>query len=398
MSITANVAAPSQQAQQAQQKQPSNNDLLSEFFSTCDQNKSNVYDIDFFKTVFKLCRPEKNTETSSSAKLSYCAELEEHIACLESFAASELISNQLNFVAPLLERIATANNPDSHTLNSNLAQQLLSNIRQGEVLFSRTSIITEQANNSLHGPFGITASEHENGWQLNGALNAVLLNKAVSHHLVLATLPNNTTLLTYLPIKTAGVVTAEHAHLGAPKANGSQFEIANLTLKNVLVNNGVIGELSTHPIVDIVTRSRIMAAIRHNQYTRICLDKLTAFLKARISNGEPLISQQVIQHRLAKLEARLSSSCALSRYSLQKMALGKDTQALASASKLLASELLVSASKQALHLGGITHFQKNRPIANSYTEANWANFFLEPKELLLRNILDTSVSERHQKA
>lgn len=403
MSNTADVAAPSQQVH-AQQKEASNTDLLSEFLNLCDQNKANTYDIDFFKTVFKLCRPE------TTSKFSYYAEFEEHIAYIESFAAGELISNQLNFVAPLLELTATmgnshsslnphnSHNPHSNTVNSKLAQQLLSSIRQGDMLFSRVLTIPEQAKNSTQAPFGVSASENKNGWLLNGALNVVLFNKAVSHYLVLATLPNNNTLVTYLPTQTAGITTAEHAQLGAPKANNSQFEIANLRLQNVLVNNGAIGEINTQAIFDLVARSRIMTAIRHNQYTRMCLDKLILFLKSRISNGDPLINQQVIQHRLAKLEARLSSSCALSRYSLQQMAAGKDTQALASACKLLASELLVYASKQALHLGGITHFQKNRPIANSYTEANWANFFLEPKDLLLRNILDTSVSERHQKA
>lgn len=406
MSNTADVAAPSQQVH-AQQKEASNTDLLSEFLNLCDQNKANTYDIDFFKTVFKLCRPE------TTSKFSYYAELEEHIAYIESFAASELISNQLNFVAPLLELTATMANShsslnphssyNSHNSHSNaenpkLAQQLLSSIRQGEMLFSRVLTIPEQVKDSTQAPFGISASENKNGWLLNGALNVVLFNKAVSHHLVLATLPNNNTLVTYLPTQTAGITTAEHAQLGAPKANNTQFEIANLRLQNVVVNNGAIGEINAQAILDLVARSRIMSAIRHNQYTRMCLDKLILFLKSRISNGDPLINQQVIQHRLAKLEARLSSSCALSRYSLKQMAVGKDTQALASASKLLASELLVYASKQALHLGGITHFQKNKPIANSYTEANWANFFLEPKELLLRNILDTSVSERHQKA
>ncbi|MDO6423701.1 acyl-CoA dehydrogenase [Saccharophagus degradans] len=400
MSNTADVAAPSQQVH-AQQKEASNTDLLSEFLNLFDQNKANTYDIDFFKTVFKLCRPE------TTSKFSYYAELEEHIAYIESFAASELISNQLNFVAPLLELTATMGNshsshnshiPHSNAENPKLAQQLLSNIRQGEMLFSRVLTIPEQAENSTQAPFGVSASENKNGWLLNGALNVVLFNKAVSHHLVLATLPNNNTLVTYLPTQTTGITTAEHAQLGAPKANNTQFEIANLRLQNVLINNGVIGEINTQAILDLVARSRIMSAIRHNQYTRMCLDKLILFLKSRTSNGDPLINQQVIQHRLAKLEARLSSSCALSRYSLKQIAVGKDTQALASASKLLASELLVYASKQALHLGGITHFQKNKPIANSYTEANWANFFLEPKELLLRNILDTSVSERHQKA
>ncbi|WGO99062.1 acyl-CoA dehydrogenase [Saccharophagus degradans] len=406
MSNTADVAAPSQQVH-SQQKEASNTDLLSEFLNLCDQNKANTYDIDFFKTVFKLCRPE------TTSKFSYYAELEEHIAYIESFAASELISNQLNFVAPLLELTATMGNshsslnphnshnshiPHSNAENPKLAQQLLSNIRQGEMLFSRVLTIPEQADNSTQAPFGVSASEDKNGWLLNGALNVVLFNKAVSHHLVLATLPNNNTLVTYLPTQTTGITTAEQAQLGAPKANNTQFEIANLRLQNVLINNGAIGEINTQAILDLVARSRIMSAIRHNQYTRMCLDKLIIFLKSRTSNGDPLINQQVIQHRLAKLEARLSSSCALSRYSLKQMAVGKDTQALASASKLLASELLVYASKQALHLGGITHFQKNKPIANSYTEANWANFFLEPKELLLRNILDTSVSERHQKA
>ena len=166
MSNIADVAAPSQQVH-AQQKEASNTDLLSEFLNLCDQNKANTYDIDFFKTVFKLCRPE------TTSKFSYYAELEEHIAYIESFAASELISNQLNFVAPLLELTATMgnshsslnphssynphnpHNPHNNTENPKLAQQLLSSIRQGEMLFSRVLTIPEQAKNSTQAPFGV---------------------------------------------------------------------------------------------------------------------------------------------------------------------------------------------------------------------------------------------------
>lgn len=364
-------------------------DIFQELLNHFKGNKESCYNTEFFKAILTLFARSVVNNEGGEDYVTNLAKFEWEIAHLDSFAASETLSNQVNFAIPVLNTLWQATS-DSRTPEAKTLNKIIERSKQGEIIFSRILYKPEQTPCSQQGPFDVTAVERNGGWLLNGTLETVLLNGSASHHLIIATTPNNTNIVVCLPVHTKGFDTVQSALLGHAR-DDNHFKVASIALNGLFVNHSsVLGGLTTTEAITIISRGRIMSSIRNNQLVRICLDNIIEFLKSRLSNGDPLINQQVIRHRLASLEARLSTSKALSQHSLDHISAADEIQMLSSASKLLSTELLLSTSKQALHLGGITHFQKNKTLSTRYLEANWAKFFLEPREILIRNILATT--------
>jgi alkylation response protein AidB-like acyl-CoA dehydrogenase len=312
---------------------------------------------------------QESTATALPTEIIFNAILAEQLARFAAFAAGELVAHQLNFISPFINRYG------EH--KDNLWQTCIN----GDLLFSR--IFYESTEQFRLGKTATVAKKNIDGWQLNGTLPVMLLGPDTDFHLVLATTDANKLNAFLVPVNAEGI----HFISQAPLSFDGQYVIAKAALINVNVGKDAqLADIDNEYLNSLIAKNRIFSSVIFTGRARLNLDALLRFLRTRNSNGQPLINLDVLRHRLAALDAECSMSRAFSYCALATQLDDAEFQSLANGCKFFAAELMQKISREALHLGGITHYRTDSEISQSYRETRWNSFFVEADEILLQNI------------
>lgn len=295
------------------------------------------------------------------------------VGAFSSFAIGDLALHQLNFISPVLSALPA----------TGFAADFRLSIQHGETLCSR--ILYDASDCQQQRLTSVKAEPTESGWRLNGDLPVLLMAPDTRWHLVFAMVENAPNVKVFMLNKEAlGMVVTSQA----PVSADSGCVLVRATLSNVTLEREMcMGDVSTECIVKLLLESQILESCRLNSRARALLDSIIEFLRARRSADRPLLERDVLQHRLAALDAEWSMSRALNCHSIETHLLGQDVHSLANSCKYLASTLMQNIASAALHLGGITHYRKDSPIAQAYQEVCWNALLVERDERLLADIL-----------
>ncbi|NTS75297.1 hypothetical protein HR060_00340 [Catenovulum sp. SM1970] len=299
--------------------------------------------------------------------------MDESLGALPSLLASELIAYQLNIVAKLLDTGDTVEKSATSTLQA---------IASGKTLFSR--IAYELENEITPSKTNIIATCKGDTWQLNGDLPPVLLSPEVNMHLVFAKVEQTQNLAAFVISRnSSGISESSQTQLSI----SDRFTVANLTLDKVEVGElHRLKHLNPEIIREAFLNHRVLSCLRLNNRTRINLDNITAFLRSRKSNNKPLLDNDVLKQKLATFEAEWLTNKALTNKALTKVLVDDSCKELTHAAKFLTSQLMQQVSKEAMHLGGVKHYQKGSRLSGHYQESFWGTLFLESEEYLLNDI------------
>lgn len=349
--------------------------LLSNFIESANKNEY----IDCKSVIFQLYKQffsdSEVIQANHKKYIIFQSIIEESLGAFTSFAASEIISYQLNVISPIISRFKKYDDDFSDLLQDTI---------RGNILFSRICYGLNNDINSSH--INVDAIKVGNNWELNGKLPPVLLAPETNMHLIFARIGGTEKISGFL---VSSNLLGIHFDSKSPLSANGDFFITNMTLSEVKINeNYQLKYLNTHIIDTTFLNNRVLSSFRINNRIRIILNNIKKFLRSRKSNGKPLFDIDVLQQRLAAFEAEWSTSRALTCNALVKTPTNEDYKYLVNGSKLLAIKLMLKISKEALHLGGIKHYQKGNVISDNYIESLWGSFLVESEDYLLEGIID----------
>lgn len=296
--------------------------------------------------------------------------LADYAGGLLSFAAGDLALHQLSFISSVLNAIP------------GLAAERKRSVLQGESLCSR--LLYHQTEFGQWGQEEVRADLRQSGWCLNGDLPVLLMAQDTDWHLVFAAVDGDPGLSVFmLGAKSPGIIIQTQT----PVSTDGRSVLVKASLRNVVLNKEqCMGRVSIGCIAKLMAESRVLEACRLNSRARTILDSSIEFLRTRRSVGRPLLERDVLLHRLAALDAECSMTRAFSFHAIEASLAGDAIHCLAKRCKYLSSTLMQNIADAALHLGGITHYRSDSPIARSYQEACWNALLVERDEDLLAGV------------
>ena len=289
------------------------------------------------------------------------------LATRNAAAAVELVLHQLHTAFPLLEQLGG---------QSSLANSLSIQLLRGETLFAR-------AIHAQHLSATINARKQGDGWIIQGEIPLCLMGADTQFILLpVATAENPSANIFLIPCDAEGVRIISRA----PVSDDENYTLARISLAGVqLKPEFYLGSVSLESWQHTVNVHQSLGAIANNQASKITLVTTIDFLRNRLANGAPLLKLDVLQQRLAALQAELSMSQALAYSALHAQHTEKFS-CLANAAHDISRKLQQTITAECLHLGGINHYRTDSALANSYQQARWTNFFSEfsPTTVLAR--------------
>lgn len=303
----------------------------------------------------------------------------EYLGGVPSVAIGTAITIHLDMVAPI---VCSQGSPEQ-------IEKFLKPAIKGDILFSHA--VSEREVGSDVSDIQTFAVKDGTGWRINGKKSMVLLAPIADMHFIVARLPEYNApfnMIAFLvPADLPGVyVKGPQRTLGDRECPTADIEFTDVRVDDYYRLGGVgMGHIAQ---IQQCVQERILSSLRVNYVTRQCLDSIVSFLRARKINGEPLIHLNVLQHRLASLEAEWAMSRALAYRAMSELLVNGSCDMLSSSSKLLSLRLLRKVSKEALQLGGVTHYRSDSPIARHYTDAMLCSFSTESDEMLLKSITE----------
>ena len=289
------------------------------------------------------------------------------LATRKAAAAVELVLHQLHTAFPLLEQLGA---------QSSLANSLSIQLLRGETLVAR--II-----HSLDLAATISARKNGDGWLIQGELPVCLVGPDTQFILLpVASVHTGKLDIFLLPCHADAVRIVSRA----PVSGDENYALAHINLANVqLKPEFYLGNIARESYQHSLSTHQALSAVTNNQSSKMTLTATIEFLRNRLVNGTPLLKLDVLQQRLAALQAELSMSQALA-YSTLYAQRTETFSRLANASYEAARKLHQTITAECLHLGGINHYRTDSELANSYQQARWMNFFSEfsPATVLAR--------------
>lgn len=216
-----------------------------------------------------------------------------------------------------------------------------------------------------------TAKKVEDGWLLNGS-KLYITNAPIADFLLIAA-------------RTSSELTPAAISLFIVELPNDGFKITSLKKEGIrgsetgliyiqdafIPDDCLLGEQTgTYPIIlDSLSENRVGVAANCLGMARAAFDSALSYAEDRQVAGKPIGRYQAIAHQLAEMAAQIESIKWLIYYGAWCVDQNMLTSALAAKIKLMASEIAVSVSEQAIRIHGGAGIMREYPVGRIHRDA-----------------------------
>jgi citronellyl-CoA dehydrogenase len=194
--------------------------------------------------------------------------------------------------------------------------------------------------------------------------------------------------LLIVPAKTSGITCSEPLHkLGMQACNTVQvfFDDVRIPQRYLIGQEGAGFVMQMKQFQE----ERLWVCANALGALEMCLEQTIRYTQQRTTFGQPIISNQYVQFRLAELATEIEALRALTYQACEAYISGQDVTKLASMAKLKAGRLLREVSDTCLQYWGGMGFMWDNPLSQLYRDTRVASIAGGTDEMMLGIICKT---------